>query len=181
VLSIPVFLSSPQPFQQVQEDFLNHVEGQLELHGLEPRTLGRSQYDMDAPLEGIRRMMAGSCGLIALAFRRTWIEAGVDRPSSDMGLRSSNRDKTWLTSPYVHIEPAMAFQLGLPLLIWREEGVLADGVLDRGAIGCSMPEFDLAKSAPALDQDEWQEPFREWIRRVRTVYHRRGTPPRLWD
>lgn len=180
-MKIPVFLSTPKCFKKDQESFLRAVEELLSSEGLLPRTLGRSQYDMDAPLEGIRRMMAGSCGLLALAFRRTWIEKGVDKPDSDVGETSSPRDGVWLTSPYVQIEPAMAFQLGLPILVWREEGVIADGILDRGAMGCSMPSFDLKNGNPDLTTERWREPMVEWIRRVRTVYNKRGAPPRLWD
>ncbi len=64
--NIPVFLSTPRCFLQRQEDFLNRVEQQLLNSGLDPRTLGRTDYDMDAPLEGIRRLMVGSCGVLTL-------------------------------------------------------------------------------------------------------------------
>ncbi len=179
-MRVPVFLSAPKCFMKHQSDFLALVEQQLRAQNLEPRTLGRSDYDMDAPLEAIRRLMVGSCGLITLAFRRTYIEKGVDRPASDEGEVSSPRDDIWLTSPYCHIEPAMAFQLGLPLLIWREAGVLAEGILDRGAIGVSMPEFDLSKP-PQMTDPQWEAPFREWVRRVGTVYRKRGEALRLWE
>ena len=49
-----------------------------------------------------------------------------------------------MTSPFCHIEPAMAFQLGLPVLVFREKGVLDDGILEKG--GCwvyILSEFDL--------------------------------------
>jgi hypothetical protein len=181
MVKYPVFLSCPKPFLRVQEEFLGKVEDKLRGNDLDPRTLGRSDYDMDAPLEGIRRLMVGCCGLIALTFRRTYIEKGTERPASDIGGSAESRDGCWLTSPYCHIEPAMAFQLGLPLLLWREQGVLADGILDRGAIGISMPEFDLTGGVPDLDHGSWRQPFRGWVSRVEAVYRNRGAPPRLFD
>lgn len=178
---IPVFLSAPKCFMKAQEDFLLAVEEELWALGLEPRTLGRSDYDMDAPLEGIRRIMIGSCGLLAIAFRRTQIESGRSRPGSDIGEQGQELSGCWFTSPYIQIEPAMAFQLGLPMLIWREAGVVADGILDRGTIGVSTPEFNLDGAAPDLKQARWSEPLKQWGTRVRMTHERRGAPPRLWS
>ena len=180
-MRIPIFLSTPKCHLAAQEAFLAKVEEALKLAGLEPRPLGRSDYDMDAPLTAIRRLMMTSCGILTLAFRRTYIEAGVDRPKADLGELEARRDGTWLTSPYCQIEPAMAFQIGLPALIWRETGVAADGLLDRGAMGLSMPEFDISKPDEYLQSDEWSQPFRSWVARVHGVYERRGTPPALWE
>ena len=156
-----------------------NLEQELRSHDLRPSTLGRSDYDMTAPLDAIRRLMNGSCGLMCLAFRRTFISEGIDRPSSDIGERESSRNSIWLTSAYSHIEPAMAYQIGLPILLWKEDGVLADGVFDRGALGLSMPEFDL-DSPPNLAEQKWRQPLREWVDLVRSVYRRRGLPVQLW-
>ena len=49
----------------------------------------------------------------------------------------------WLTSPWSQIEPAMAYQIGLPVLILREKGVIDEGILERGVLGLYMPQFDL--------------------------------------
>lgn len=178
-MRIPVFVSAPKTYLVRQEAFINEVEGELKQHDLRPMTLGRSDYDMNAPLDAIRRLMLGSCGLICVGFRRTFIETGADRPRSDKNEPSHPRDKTWLSSPYSQIEPAMAYQIGLPILLWREEGVIDDGVFDRGAVGLSMPTFNL-DTPPKLSDPSWSQPLREWIDLVRTVYRKRGTPPQLW-
>lgn len=176
---IPVFVSAPKSFLKRQELFLVSVENALATHDLRPSTLGRSEYDLSAPLEAIRRLMLGSCGLICIAFRRTYIENGIERPQSDNGEREISKNDIWLTSPYCQIEPAMAYQIGLPILLWRETGVVMDGVFDRGALGLSMPSFDL-DAPPDLNSDQWQQPLREWIDLVRQVYRNRGSPPRQW-
>ena len=166
---------------KAQSDFLFAVEEELCALGLEPRTLGRSDYDMDAPLEGIRRIMIGSCGLLAIAFRRAKIDSGRSRPESDLGEQGEELSGCWFTSPYIQIEPAMAFQLGLPMLIWREAGVIAEGILDRGTMGVSTPEFSLDGAAPDLKHPQWREPLTQWCARVRMTHERRGAPPRLWS
>ena len=164
---VPVFISAPNSFLKRQESFTKGVEKALEENDLRPGTLGRSDYDPSAPLDAIRRLMNGSCGLICIAFRRTYIEKGVDRPNSDVGEASKSRDDSWLTSPYCQIEPAMAYQIGLPILLWREVGVVSDGL------------FDLSQP-PNLKNDKWRQPLSVWINQVRNVYRNRGAPPGHW-
>lgn len=178
-MEIPIFISCPKSYLNRQETFLNKVEDYLRSCELRPLTLGRTEYSIDTPLEAIRRMMAGSFGLLALAFRRTYIEAGFDRPNSDRGERATDRSDSWLSSTYCQIEPAMAYQIGLPILIWRETGVAAEGLLDRGAVGLAMPEFDL-DNPPNLSQREWRQPLNDWVDRVRSAHRSSGKAPRLW-
>lgn len=178
-MNIPVFLSCPKPFLRRQEEFLSKVERHLYSSDLRPLTLGRSQYSIDAPLVAIRRLMTASFGLITLAFRKTYVAAGSDRPGSDLGECEAPRSGCWLSSPYCQIEPAMGYQLGIPLLIWRESGVLDEGLLDRGAMDLSMPEFDL-DNPPDLQADMWKQPLSDWVDRVRSAYKKNGAPPKRW-
>lgn len=178
-MEIPVFISCPKSYLSRQEEFLQKIEVFLKACELRPMTLGRNEYSMDAPLEAIRRLMSGSFGLLALAFRRTAILDGTDRPNSDLNEKQVSRSGSWLSSPYCQIEPAMAYQIGLPILIWRESGVTPEGLLDRGTIGLSMPEFDL-DTPPDLDLREWWQPLQDWVDRVRAAHRRSGEAPKLW-
>ncbi len=173
-----IFLSYPKPFNLEQEKFIGQLSSYLLSRGLEPRTLGVTDYDMDAPLKAIRRLMLESNGLITVAFRRAKIFKGEGKPDTQ---ESYTLDEQWLTSPYAHIEPAMAFQIGLPVLILREQGVIADGVLDKGVIGNYMPEFDLSTTAnDYLSSDEWNQIIRKWEGHVSSVVESKGNPPQLF-
>ena len=44
-----VFLSYPKPYLEKQKQFIEKVVSYLENRGLQPRTLGVTDYDMDAP------------------------------------------------------------------------------------------------------------------------------------
>lgn len=178
-MEIPVFVSCPKAYLKRQEAFLVKVEKALTEACLRPMTLGRSEYSIDAPLEAIRRLMTGSYGLIALAFRRSLVDKRVDRPQSDLGEAEVTQSETWLSSPYCQIEPAMAYQLGIPILVWREDGVVPEGLLDRGAVGLSMPAFNL-DNPPSLADQRWKQPFQEWIDRVRSAHRKIGAAPQLW-
>jgi hypothetical protein len=75
----------------------------------------------------------------------------------------------------------MAYQLGLPILLLREQGVLAEGVFERGVVGLYSPEFDLeVDPASFLNSIEWQQIVRQWETRVNLVAENKGRPPQLY-
>jgi hypothetical protein len=177
-----IFLSYPKPSFQRQQEFVDRVSRYLEQRGFAPRTLGVTDYDMDAPLKAIRRLMLESNGLITIAFRRTFIEKGTARLRTDFqDLEPLSIDGRWLTTPWAHIEPAMAYQLGLPVLILRERGVLEDGILEKGVVGVYMPEFDLDRGTEEYFASiEWNSIIGRWEGFVRAVVERKGNPPQLF-
>lgn len=177
---ISIFLSYPKPFNSKQEKFIESIKKHLSARGFEPRTLGVTDYDMDEPLTAIRRLMLESNGLLTIAFRRNFILNGVGKPGSDIGDLEYSLDNTWTTSPYCHIEPAMAFQIGLPILIIREKGVIADGILEKGVTGTYLPEFDLDLDVDYIDNYEWQQIIGKWEGYVRKVVDTKGKPPKLF-
>lgn len=180
-MNISVFFSYPKPYVDKQQVFIERLTNYLNGHGFEPRTLGVTDYDMDAPLTAIRRLMLESNGLLAVAFRRSYISNGTMKHNSNIGQKETDLSGSWLSSPYCQIEPAMAFQLGLPVLIFRETGVLEDGILEKGVLGIYMPEFDLNKPIDSYFQsDEFLQMIGKWEGYVRKVVEKKGTPPRLF-
>ncbi len=181
-MKISIFLSYPKPAYLRQRLFIDAVRKNLEARGFGPRTLGVTDYDMDAPLRGIRRLMLESNGLITVAFRRTLLVQAHHRADSDIpGVGPTDVSGAWLTTPWAHIEPAMAYQLGLPILIFREKGVLADGILERGIVGLYMPEFDLdLPLEDYFESEEWKGIVGAWEGRVRAVVDKKGSPPVLF-
>ncbi len=76
------------------------------MRGLEPRTLGVTDYDWDAPLKAIRRLMLESNGLITIAFKRSLITEAKIRSGSDISeIKESKLQNVWFTSPYCQIDP----------------------------------------------------------------------------
>src|SRR5512138_1691037 len=100
-MAISIFLSYPKPCFGRQQKFVSHVYEYLRSRGFEPRTLGVTDYDMDAPLTAIRRLMLESNGLITIAFRRTFIKKGTARLRTDIaGQKEVCIDGQWLTTPW---------------------------------------------------------------------------------
>lgn len=181
-LAKSVFLSYPKPYKREQRRFVEEIKKYLEGSGLEPRTLGVTDYDMDAPLTAIRRLMLESNGIITIAFRRYYANEVIKKPEPDLNEdKSENMSNIWMTSPYSHIEPAMAFQLGLPILILREKGVLDDGILEKGVTGTYLPEFDLSEDTDDyLQSREFLQLMEKWKGYVNQVVQSKGTPPQLF-
>ncbi len=64
---IAVFLSYPKPSLKRQAAFVDRVVDHLADRGFEARTLGVTDYDMQAPLTAIRRLMLESTYVGAIA------------------------------------------------------------------------------------------------------------------
>lgn len=68
-MRIPVFLSHPTPYNTKQKEFIEKLKNILKDRGLEPRTLGVTDYNMTAPLTTIRRLMLESNGVLCVALK----------------------------------------------------------------------------------------------------------------
>ena len=189
---IPIFLSYPKPFLPDQEFFIKRVDSYLKRRGFDPRTLGVSEYDMEAPLNAIRRMISESHGLLSIALKKTFATGVVRRPGKSSleppdynpdGIIDTERkfENIWFTSSWCHIEAAMAHQVGLPILILREKGVFIEGVLEKGAVGLYMPEIDLDNTkSKYFSTKEWKNLIAQWEGYVRSVGKSKGSPPKLF-
>jgi hypothetical protein len=176
---ISVFLSYSKPCMDTQQKFIDRVCCDLSSRGFAPRTLGVTDYDWDAPLKAIRRLMLESNGLITIAFRRTYIKQGSGNYRTNItNLKAYSLDDQWLTSPWAHIEPAMAYQVGLPILILREEGVIAEGLLEKGVTGTYMPVFNVNGSLDHyFTSPEWSDLISKWEEQVKSVAGRKYDHP----
>ena len=174
-MNTSVFLSYPRPYNDQQTAFIDEVKKHLLDHGFEPRTLGVSDYGFEEPLTQVRRLLLESNGLVAVAFRRYSVEKGEIKTSGE------DISGKYFSSAWCQLEPAMAFQLGLPILIYREKDVIDDGIFEKGVAGIYLPEFDLSKPiAEYFDSEEWKQIVGDWEGCVRAVRKAKGMPPRLY-
>jgi hypothetical protein len=178
-MGINVFLSYSVPLFSRQVRFLAVMGEHLQQQGFEARTLGVTDLNGNAPLKVIRRVLLESNGLVTIAFRRTEILDGRFYESRGRSGRPAALPfhGQWTTSPYCHIEPVMADQLGLPVLILCEAGVVADGVLRPGALNSEVHSFDLGRPPTTFFRSvQWQTAARDWEHDVRSVVRAKGDP-----
>lgn len=169
-----IFLSFPRPVDDKQTEFITNVQTYLRSIELEPRTLGVTDYDYSVPLQTIRSLMFECNGLLNISFKRYKIDHG-----KNLSNQREIQDE-WFTSPYSQIEPAMAFQMGLPILIIKEKGVIADGMLELGAMSNFIPVFDLDSNKNFFETEEAHAVIDSWKVDVGEVYKKKGIPKRLY-
>ena len=177
-----VFLSYPSPYEPGQREFVECLRAELDRRCFTPRTLGITDYNMSAPLRAVRSVLLDSHGMIVVAFRRVNIIRGnaIVRHGTAQP-RRLNLSGQWFTSPWVHIEAAMAYQEGLPVLILSEAGVFVEGMLDASAVGIYMPVFSLAEDLTSyFHSNEFTALFSDWEHHVRTVIGKKSADPRLY-
>ena len=124
--SIPIFLSCGAPFNKEQEDFISAVESHLQSHGCEPQTVGRSKFSSRQPVEASRDLIASCRGAVVIAFERTRIETGFEKPGSPGQKEIANERHPTVWN---HMESAMAYARRVPLLTMIEPGLKRQGML----------------------------------------------------
>ncbi|MCX7748099.1 MAG: hypothetical protein N2645_14625 [Clostridia bacterium] len=177
---IPAFLSYARPYNDMQQIFLDRVIEEIKERLIFPRTLGRSDQNIEDPLTAIRRMILSSYGMLAIAFRRAFVKEAISRPQTD---QQQIFQDFWLSSPYLQIEPSMAYQHGLPIMLMVEDGVSTNstfgGVLEQGAGPFNIIRFDLQtpQSIPNFFNSVfWKETFEDWVGAVRCAYNKQTEP-----
>lgn len=164
-----LFLSYCRPTSPYQQDFMGLVHAHLTAQeDFETIVLGGEPGD---PLSQIVRAIDGSTGLLALAFRRNLIGEGSQRiVEPDGSVTNRQIANEWLTSSYCHIEVALAFRAGIPLLILQEHDVVPEGVLDRSSTGRDI-ELIAKESLPTTAHELANSPVGDrisgWLNEVR--------------
>lgn len=177
---INVFVSFSSTINNRQSKFCELIERHLEAYGMDPITLGRNIYDMECPARGIKTWMERCYGLLTLGFKRTQLTTGVKyKKLSDKNLQDNTVEEElvneWETSPFCQIEPAMAYSLDIPIIMFREKGVRKDGMFDGGIVGQYMPEIDLEEGpSEYFNSKECQQTLQLWIDRVISTWNIRN-------
>jgi hypothetical protein len=163
---IPVFVSCPTALAEAQEESRSLVLRELELFGLEPRALGRTDYPVDTPLREVLVIARHCAGGVILGFSQTVTHQAVGKPgtSEETDVRGQR-----LPTPWNHLEAGILYAIGLPLLIFREPGI-AGGIFDIGTTETfihPMPTTEVASDPDSGLHDV----FLKWQSRVRQRYY----------
>ena len=123
-----IFISVGRISASEEDDFLHAVEGILKSHGLNPRTVGRTDFADENPFQKVLHVMKECSGIIVIASERMVFERGIEFPKSveKTGLR-----QVFMPTIWNQIEAAMAYALHVPMLVIAESSLRADGFLER--------------------------------------------------
>jgi len=172
---IPIFLSTTNTVNDLQEQFLNRLIAEIEDALLFPRTLPVSEQYPENILTNIRRLVFSSYGLLAINFRRFYVqilESNVGEPPTTTPF--------WEGSTFSQIEPAMAFQFGIPILLVREKGTdVSNGIWAGGITPLNIFvdwDSDNQSVEDFFNSVQWREVFANWAAEVRGNYLLRTEP-----
>lgn len=124
-----VFISVGGTATAQQEDFVKLIEDRLRSESLIPSTIGRNNFSADSPLKAVKELMNECSGILVIALERTFFEQGIEKRG---GLQQTNLSQIKLATPWNQIETGMAYGKGLPILVILENGIRAEGLLEKG-------------------------------------------------
>lgn len=140
-----VFVSRPTWVAPDYEAGLVGFLTRLDDMGLNPRTLGATDYPNKAPLDEVIRLLEDCQGCVILGYPQITATAGTVKAAV-------LEEPLLLPTEWNHIEAGLAYASGLPLLVIHHVGITR-GVFDRGAINSYIYEKDLADAGWALQSD----------------------------
>jgi hypothetical protein len=153
-----VFVSMGTPYTPQSAQFRDELERVLrDVCRVDPRIIGKNEYPSGSPLAHIRTTMRSCAGVIIVAYERKFVEAGVEKRGAPAAQALANRI---YTTPWNHIESAMAYSLELPLYIFCQNGLSEEGLIE-SKVDWYVQHLDIAPSA--LANTGVQESLRAWI------------------
>ncbi len=126
---LSVFVSVGGTATDEQEAFVRAVEDRLRSERLIPHTVGRNTFSADAPLRTVEKLMDRCVATVVIALERSYFQDGLEKRGGPNERRLENIS---LPTPWNHIEAAMSYTRGLPLLVIVEKGLKNEGLLEHG-------------------------------------------------
>jgi hypothetical protein len=121
-----VFLSAGTPFNVNQGLILNQVKAVFEREGL---LLCQPEFSPKVPLLNVRESLIECKGLLAIAAVRYSAKEVLEKPGSEGEALFSNVE---FTTPWIHIETSLAYDLGLPIMLIADKNLRREGFLEHG-------------------------------------------------
>ena len=160
--SVPVFVSMPTKLNPAQQSAYAGIERSLQQLRLEPRTVGRSDHPLQAPLGEVYQLARQCSGGLILGFRQASASDTILFPDSEW--RRTGVETHW-PSAWNQLEAGILYSLGVPMLVFAESGVTG-GIFDRSVGNLFIHEFSTTSvSEPAAERMSIH--IQEWARRVR--------------
>ena len=173
-MKIPVYVSCPSELNNEQKMSREVIWTELERLNLEPRTLGRTDYPVKHPLYEVLIMARHCAGGMILGFSQFEAHSGTWKKGTP-----SEKEINGLTrfpTPWNSLEAGILYASGLPLLIFREEGV-AGGVFDPGVTDVFVHKMPVA-SISRHKKETIRQILLSWQTDVRMNYYGKYRHPR---
>lgn len=175
---IPVFLSRPNPYTYEQQFFLDVLVKKINDYNMSNITLKAKDYNPYESLNCLLEMIKRCYGMIIIAFGQCYIEKGIlkkgaQNNSDFFDSRETIVNKKWITSPFCHIEGALAFGNRIPILILEQSNTKIEGILKAGEHAILGPQFNIESVDQVkqyFTQEKFNQSFDEWYSSVQALY-----------
>lgn len=138
-----IFLSRPTWIHESYKLGLRTLGTQLSNLGLTSRTLGISDYPSKSPLDEVIDLMEKCQGAIILGIPQIYVASG--------NVKSESIDAPFdLATEWNHLEAALAYSLGLPIIVIKHVTVFR-GIFDRGVLNAFVHSVDMTRSAWSME------------------------------
>lgn len=160
---IPVFFSRGTPFNDVQKKYIDYFKTRFEQYGLRLET---AEWSAENALLPVRKKLKEAYGCVVLAIERMHSVESIYKQGSP---KESKAVSEFFTTPWVQMESAMAYQEGLPLLIFAEQKIKNEGMIELGTHEFRI--FSINPELPEeLEEDNFKFLIKSWAERVRQHY-----------
>ncbi len=127
-MSPRIFISMGTPYRDDQLRFRDELESFLRNEcGTDPRIIGKNEYPAGNPLTKIKEVMSACDGVVVVAYERKLLSTGIERRG---GSAEKPLEDLSYTTPWNHVESALAFALNLPLYIICEHNLAEEGLIE---------------------------------------------------
>lgn len=166
-MKIPIFVSCASKLTDLQQDTRDSVFSVLEKLELEPRSLGISDYPTNISLGEVLSIARHCAGGLILGFARNRVHRSSDQHKKAL---SSVPGSVLIPTPWNHLEAGIMFALGLPLAVFREEGI-EGGVFDPGVTSNFIHTFDDSINDRDFNKKKVFSILLKWQALVRLKYY----------
>jgi hypothetical protein len=162
-MKISVFVSSPTKLNADQTATKDFIIDELARFNLDARTLGVSDYPAKCPLLEVLSIASHCSGGVILGFSQFEADSVTKKKGTSSEEKVSNMR---FPTAWNNLEAGILYAIGLPVLIFREEGI-SGGVFDPGSTDVFV------NSMPRLsgNVDSLRDMLLEWQTEVRTHYY----------
>jgi hypothetical protein len=174
-MRIPVFISGPTDLNPDQDEVRNAIIEMLNDEMLEPRALGRTDYPLSLPLAEVCVIASHCAGGIILGFEQLRATAGTRKHGArkddgkDASRPITNEQMVRLPTAWNHMEAAILFALGKPLMILCEQGI-DEGVFFPGTASSFTHTLPANLNEFAAQRDPIRQVIKSWRAQVSATY-----------
>lgn len=169
-MQIPVFVSVGSRLTAPQASVRDKMYQVLDDVGLAPRTVGVTDYPTGNPLREVVVLARHCAGALVLGFAEFEVEEARRVNKVDNESEYDSIQRTRLATPWNQIECGMCAALGLPLAIFREDGI-EDGIFDRGITDLFLQRLPTLATWEASVKPI-KEVLYQWRTQVQSYYYR---------